>query len=70
MKGIKVASTVAYIVPRGLDENELADTTAIDEAMKKTVYLFGLNAAATYRMMELRLWSCERSEDHIKMMMY
>lgn len=70
MKGIKVASTVAYIVPRGLDENELADTTAIDEAMKKTVYLFGLNAAATYRMMELRLWSCERSKDHIKMMMY
>ena len=55
MKGIKVASTVAFIVPPGLDENELADTTAIEEAMKRTVYLFRLKSTANYWMTELRL---------------
>ena len=38
--------------------------------MKKTIYLFGLNAVPDYRMTEVRLWSCERNEDDIKMMVY
>ena len=70
MKGVKVASTVASIVPPGLEGNELKDTVMIDDIMKKTVYLFGLNAVANFRLTELRLWSCERNEDDIKFMMY
>jgi hypothetical protein len=70
MKGVKVASTVASIVPPGLEGNELTDTVVIDDIMKKTVYLFGLNAVANFRLTELRLWSCERNEDDIKFMMY
>jgi hypothetical protein len=70
MKGVKVASTVASIVPPGLEGNELTDTVVLDDIMRKTVYLFGLNAVAHYRLTELRLWSCERNEDDIKFMMY
>lgn len=70
MKGTRVASAIAKIVPPGLENDELEDTNMLDDAMKKTVYLFGLNAVAGYRMTELRVWSCERSEDDIKMMMY
>ena len=70
MKGVMVASAVAKIVPPGLEGNELTDVNMVDDAMKRTVYLFGLNAVQDYRMTEVRLWSCERSEDDIKMMMY
>jgi len=38
--------------------------------MKRTIYLFGLNAVPDYRRTEVRLWSCERNEDDIKMTMY
>jgi hypothetical protein len=70
MKGVKVASTVASIVPPGLEGNELTNTVVLDDIMRKSVYLFGLNAVAHYRLTELRLWSCERNEDDIKFMMY
>jgi hypothetical protein len=66
---VKVASTVAKIVPPGFKGNERTDANLVDDAMK-TIYLLGLNAVPDYRMIEVRLWSCERNEDDIKMMMY
>lgn len=70
MKGAKVASTVASIVPPGLESDMPVDSAVLDEVMKKTVYVFGMNAVPTYRITEIRVWSCERSEDDIKFMMY
>eukprot|EP00548_Thalassiothrix_antarctica_P010032 CAMPEP_0194158238 /NCGR_PEP_ID=MMETSP0152-20130528/75267_1 /TAXON_ID=1049557 /ORGANISM="Thalassiothrix antarctica, Strain L6-D1" /LENGTH=1319 /DNA_ID=CAMNT_0038867331 /DNA_START=220 /DNA_END=4179 /DNA_ORIENTATION=- len=70
MKGLRVASTTARIIPPGLDEEKLEDSTAVDGALIDSVILFGLNPVGNLRITELRLWSCERNEDDIKMMMY
>ena len=70
MRGSKVGATVAKILPPGLEGDELDDSNILDDAMKTTVYLFGLNAVADYRITEVRMWCCERNEDDIKMMMY
>ena len=42
----------------------------LDGLMEKSYVVFALNHMAGYRMTEIRIWSCERSEDDIKMMMY
>lgn len=70
LRGNKVGSTVAKILPPGLEGDEIDDSNILDDAMKTTAYLFGLNAVADYRITELRIWCCEREEDDIKMMMY
>ena len=70
MKGSRVASTIARIVPPGLEGDELEDSTAIDGVMVKSVLLFGLNSVGNLRFTEIRIWSCVRHEDDIKMMMY
>jgi len=68
MKGSRVASTVAKVLPPGLDDD--AVMSSIDDAMQKTALLFGLNPVDSLRFTEMRVWACERSEDDIKMMMY
>lgn len=70
MKGLRVASTVVRIVPPGLEEEKFEDSTAVDGVMANSVILFGLNPVGNLRFTELRLWSCERNEDDVKMMMY
>jgi hypothetical protein len=70
MKGARVAASVVSIAPPYLSDSQLSSTSAIDEAMKRTALVFGLNAPKSYRMTELRVWSCERSEGDLRMMMY
>mmetsp|Transcript_9082 Transcript_9082/g.13252 ORF Transcript_9082/g.13252 Transcript_9082/m.13252 type:complete len:2301 (+) Transcript_9082:206-7108(+) len=70
MKGLRVASAVARIVPPGLEEEKFEDSTAVDGVLANSVILFGLNPVGNLRFTELRLWSCERNEDDVKMMMY
>lgn len=70
MKGSRAASTVARIVPPGLEGDALEDSTAIDGVLAKSVLLFGLNPVGNLRFTEIRIWSCVRHEDDIKMMMY
>jgi hypothetical protein len=47
VKRIKVASTVAPIVPRGLEVNELTNAVVLDDIMRKTVYCLNAVAATT-----------------------
>jgi hypothetical protein len=70
MKGNKGGVTIAKMLPPGLEGNEIDDSNMLDDAMKSSAYLFGLNAVADYHITELRMWCCEREEDDIKMMMY
>jgi hypothetical protein len=42
----------------------------IEEAMEKTVLIFGIGPSVGFRMTDLRVWSCLRAEDDINMMMY
>jgi hypothetical protein len=50
-------------------EQELCEED-IEEAMEKTLLIFGIGPSAGFRMTDLRVWSCQRSEDDINMMMY
>jgi hypothetical protein len=70
VKRVNIPTTVVKIVPPGTEGNELTDANLVDDAMKRMIYLFGLNAVPDYRMTEVRSWSFERNEDDIKMMMY
>lgn len=71
MKGTRVASTVAAIdnIP-GTEDDFVPNSNNIDDVMRKSILIFCMNPVADFRFTELRVWSCERSEDDIKMMMY
>ena len=68
MKGTRVASTVAKMVPPGLSKD--SGISEIDEAMEKTVLLFGVNPIDGLAFTELRVWACERNEDDVKRELY
>lgn len=61
LKGISAASDKASVKVPGSDVNI---------AMDRTVLLFGLGPMAGLRLTEIRVWSCERNEDDVKMMMH
>jgi hypothetical protein len=67
MKGNKVASAVATMAPVWLKDYS---QTSLDDFLNKSYLTFALNHAEKYRMTELRLWSCEREEEDIKLMMF
>jgi len=71
MKGIRVAATIATIdnIP-GTEDDFIPNNSNIDDAMRKSVLIFCIKPVTGLRFTELRVWSCERSEDDIKMMMY
>jgi hypothetical protein len=71
MKGTRVAATIATInnIP-GKDDDFFPNNNNIDDAMRKYILVFCLNPVAGLRFTEFRVWSCERSEDDTKMMMY
>ena len=70
MKGIVVASSVISFVPPGLDVAQSMEMDDINEAMGRTALMLGLGAPTGFRITEVRVWSCKRSEDDVKMMMY
>lgn len=67
MKGNKVASSVAAMAPVWLKDYS---HNSLEEFLKKSYLAFALNHAEKYRMTELRVWSCEREEEDIKLMMF
>jgi hypothetical protein len=70
MKGAPVTSKLITIVPPGLkSEKEATDTNILDEVLTRSTLMFGLAAPAGFRLTEIRAWSCERSEDDVKLMM-
>ena len=67
MMGTSVASMNTSMLPPGIKEKAL--NTKVDDLMEKSHLVFGLNNCVNFRLTELRVWACERSEDDIKMMM-
>lgn len=67
MMGTPVASMSTSMLPPGLKVKDL--NAKVDDMMEKSHLVFGLNNCANFRLTELRVWACERSEDDIKMMM-
>ena len=70
MKGALVTSKLVSIIPPGLSSaKEVSDVDVLDDVMARSTLMFGLTAPAGFRLTEIRAWSCERSEDDVKLMM-
>lgn len=67
MMGSSVASNEASMLPPGLREDELESKA--DGLLEKSHLVFGSNHPANFRLTEIRIWACQRSEDDVKMMM-
>lgn len=69
MMGTSVGSADVSVLPQGLDKESLKDDAQLGKFMQKSHLVFGLDHSASFRLTEIRVWACERSEDDIKMMM-
>jgi len=65
--GSDVASMETSMLPPGLSAKEY--DTKVDGLMEDSHLVFGLNNPVNFRLTEIRIWACARSEDDIKMMM-
>ena len=70
MKGVEIVSDITSVLPSGLTESDLRSDTKLNELLRKSYLLFGLNHTPGYRMTELRVWACERSADDTSSFLY
>ena len=71
MNGIVVVPSATLLVnPFGLEPDQDLSEEDIEDAMERTVLIFGIGPSVGFRMTDLRVWACQREEDDIKMMMY
>jgi hypothetical protein len=67
MMGAAVAAAETSMLPSELTAQTL--DAKIDRLMEKSHLVFALNPASGFRLTEIRIWACERSETDIKSMM-
>ena len=63
-----VPSTEISVDPFGVPEDVPQDD--IDDALEKSILIFGIGPSPGFRMTDIRVWACQRAEDDIQMMMY
>ncbi|KAL7430349.1 hypothetical protein ACHAXH_002811 [Discostella pseudostelligera] len=67
---VVVPGAILSVSPFGSDPGHELRQVEIDESMERSVLIFGIGPSIGYRMTDLRVWACQRSEDDIKTMMY
>ncbi|CAB9512092.1 expressed unknown protein [Seminavis robusta] len=67
MMGIAVGSAETSMLPPEPTAENLG--SKVDKLMEKSHLVFGLTPIAGFRLTEIRVWACERSEDDIKRML-
>lgn len=65
MMGNNVAESDVSMLPSGFDEDDLDSSANLKELLQKSTVLLGLNNPKDFRITELRIWACARSEDDI-----
>lgn len=70
VKGATVASSTVSMLPPGVTLNDPERESLVDDALQKSHIVFGLNHPAGFRLTELRIWACARSEDDVKSFLY
>jgi hypothetical protein len=70
MKGVPVAESTVSMLPSGFDEEDLESASTLNDILQKSHILFGLNNPTGFRMTELRVWACARSNEDVRAMMY
>jgi len=69
MMGNSVAESKVSMLPSGFDEDDLDSTANLQELLQKSHLLFGLNNPSGFRLTELRVWACARSDDDVNTFM-
>eukprot|EP00522_Entomoneis_paludosa_P008904 CAMPEP_0172451960 /NCGR_PEP_ID=MMETSP1065-20121228/9758_1 /TAXON_ID=265537 /ORGANISM="Amphiprora paludosa, Strain CCMP125" /LENGTH=3022 /DNA_ID=CAMNT_0013203931 /DNA_START=83 /DNA_END=9152 /DNA_ORIENTATION=- len=69
MMGHTVAESKVSMLPSGFDEDDLDSSANLKELLQKSHMLFGLNNPSGFRMTELRVWACARSDDDVNTFM-
>ncbi len=70
MKGAFIASSEVSFQLDGVKNNGTLDEEQINQSLETTALLFGLGGIEGLRFTEIRAWSCARSFEDVKMMMY
>jgi len=70
MKGAQILSSDVDLTLPSFESDMYSDFDAIDDIMDRSILLFGLSPISGFRLTEIRVWSCARNEDDIKLMMY
>lgn len=71
MNGLIVASSATMAVnPFGAEPLKAINEDEMEDAMEKSVLVFGIGPSVGFRITEIRVWACRRHEDDVKMMMY
>jgi len=67
---VVVPSATLSVNPFGSAPDQDLNQEDIEDAMESSVLIFGIGPSIGFRITDLRVWACQRSEDDIKMMMY
>ncbi|KAL7579236.1 hypothetical protein ACA910_011397 [Epithemia clementina (nom. ined.)] len=65
MMGKVVAESKVSMLPPGFDEDDLDSTANLKDLLQKSSMLFGLGNMPGFRLTELRVWACSRSDDDV-----
>ena len=69
MMGNPVAEKTVNMLPSGFDEDDLESISNLKELLQKSHLFFGLNNPAGFRLTEVRVWACARSDDDVNTFM-
>ena len=70
MNGVLVVPEASISVnPFGSESGDL-NQDDIEDAMEKTVFIFGIGPSVGFRITDIRVWACQRAEDDVRLMMY
>jgi len=70
MNGVTVVSSaLLFVDPFGFSSDDV-NQDDIDDALEKTILVFGIGPSVGFRMTDIRVWACQRSEEDVKTMMY
>jgi hypothetical protein len=70
VKGVKMFTGKTLMLPAADSVELLSNGSKLEDALKKSYLMFGVNHCADFRLSELRVWACERSADDIQSFLY
>eukprot|EP00986_Skeletonema_menzelii_P008117 scaffold3342_cov150-Skeletonema_menzelii.AAC.1 len=70
MNGVSVVPNALLSVDPFGATSEDVHQDDIDDALEKSILIFGIGPSVGFRLTDVRVWACQRSEDDVQMMMY
>lgn len=70
MNGVSVVPNALLSVDPFGATSEDVNQDDIDDALEKSILIFGIGPSPGFRLTDVRVWACQRSEEDVQMMMY